>query len=206
MKSLKPKHLINIVLLMFVALMLLNPNAKAWVSQQLMKIGLFKPDLEQPVNAQTETERPSDERETVSAVKNLPVIFSDSQGTQYDAANMAGKVVFMNFWATWCAPCIAEMPSIENLYNTFKDHEDMVFLIVDVDNQIVKAEEFMVRRKLSLPVHVPMGKIPEQWLGSAIPTTVILDKQGHIATRHEGMADYSTKEVKDFVQELIDEK
>ncbi len=209
MKSLKFKHVLNIALLMFVALMLLNPNAKAWVSQQLMKVGLFKPKLEKPAESSTtEVDAAAafaSEDEQIKVSNNTPVLFGDSQGNQYDAANLPGKVVFINFWATWCAPCIAEMPSIDKLYQSYKDNDDIVFLIVDVDNKIVKSEEFMVKRKLGLPVHVPLGEIPKHWLGSSIPTTVILDKYGQIATRHEGMADYNSTEVREFIQALIDE-
>lgn len=205
--KIKKSHLFNGVLIAFVLLMLFSPGTKAWVSQGLMKLGLFRADLEAPVTqpiVPAALAEPTN-MELAEAHENTPVLFMDSSGTQTDAANLKGKVVFMNFWATWCPPCIAEMPSIDKLYQQFKDNDQIVFLMVDVDNQMIKSEAFMTKKKLSLPVHVPMGDIPSYWLGGAIPTTVILDKNGQIATRHEGMADYSRKEVVEFITNLINE-
>ncbi|MBK1441979.1 TlpA family protein disulfide reductase [Parapedobacter sp. ISTM3] len=178
--------------------LLLNPDAKAWVSRGLMAIGLYKPDL---ANSTDTVAQPTPS----TAAGRPPVFFKDGEGTRIDVANQSGKVVFINFWATWCPPCIAELPSIDKLYQQFKDHEHVVFVMVDVDNQYEQSKQFMVDRKLSLPVHIPSGNIPADWLGNAIPTTIILDKQGQVAARHEGMADYSRPEVVEFIQKLAAE-
>jgi|SRR5690606_6646194 len=183
---------ISLALGALVLLLLFNPEIKTWVSQGLMKIGWFKPDLAAPVD----TAKPADAR-------NLPVWISDGAGNRIDIANQQGKVVFVNFWATWCRPCITELPSIDKLYKQFEGNGSVVFAMVDVDGQLEKSTQFMENRKLRLPVHVPAGQIPSDWLQSAIPTTVILDKQGRIAARHEGMADYSRPEVAEFIDQLI---
>ncbi|GGG93163.1 hypothetical protein GCM10007415_30010 [Parapedobacter pyrenivorans] len=197
MKKVKISTILTVVLGAFVVVLLFSPDTKAWVSRGLMKIGLFKPDLERVA------ENP--EKASASVAGKPSVFFSDGEGNRIDAANQEGKVVFVNFWATWCPPCIAEMPSIDKLYQQFKDNEQIVFVMVDVDNQYEKSKQFMDSKKLSLPVHVPSGDIPDHWLGGAIPTTLILDKQGQIATKHEGMADYSRPEVADFINKLIAE-
>lgn len=196
MKKIKLSTVISLVLGAFVLLMLFNPDTKAWVSRGLMKIGLFKPDLE-PVAPERAEQAPA------NAVGKPSVLVSDGAGNHIDIANQAGKVVFVNFWATWCPPCIAELPSIDKLYQQFKDNEAVVFAIVDVDNQYEKSKQFIESKKLGLPVHVASGDIPGNWLGNAIPTTLILDKRGQIAARHEGMADYSRPEVAAFINELI---
>lgn len=186
---------------MFVIAMVFSADTKAWVSRGLMKIGLFKPDLER-------VEAPASEElaDAPTAAPAKPsVFFADGAGNRVDAANQQGKVVFINFWATWCPPCIAEMPSIDKLYEQFKSNDSIIFVMADVDNQYEKSKQFMDDRNLSLPVHVPTGEIPSQWLGGAIPTTIILDKHGQVAARHEGMADYSRPEVADFIQSLIAE-
>ncbi|MFB2118560.1 TlpA family protein disulfide reductase [Parapedobacter sp. 2B3] len=201
MKKIKVSTLVSILLGVFVIALVFSPDTKAWVSRGLMKIGLFKPDLER---AETTAESvPADAPEAAPAKPS--VFFADGAGNRIDAANQAGKVVFINFWATWCPPCIAEMPSIDKLYDQFKDNDGIVFVIADVDNQYEKSKAFMSNRSLNLPVHVPAGEIPSQWLGGAIPTTLILDKKGQIAARHEGMADYSRPEVAEFIQALIAE-
>lgn len=196
-------NLFNIALIIFALLMVFSPDAKSLVSQGLMKLGFFKPNLEKPKEAEEIAVAHVMEN---TLTNNRPsVYFIDNKGLEVDAANLNGKVVFMNFWATWCPPCIAEMPSIVKLHEKFKDNEQVVFLFVDVDNQMISAEQFMVKRKFNLPVHVALGEIPGEWLGNSIPTTVILDKQGNIAAKHEGMADYSRKEVEDFINKLIAE-
>ena len=197
MKRIKTSRIVTAILVGFVVLLLISPNTKAWVSRGLMKIGLFKPNLESD-------SAPMEQPHAIAGAAPS-VFFTDGEGNRIDAANQEGKVVFVNFWATWCPPCIAEMPSIDKLYQQFKDNEQIVFVMVDVDNQYEKSRKFMESKKLGLPVHVPSGDIPAQWLGGAIPTTLILDKQGQIAARHEGMADYSRPEVVAFINELIAE-
>jgi Thiol-disulfide isomerase and thioredoxins len=190
---------LTVLLTVSVILFIVVPDTRAWVGRGLMKIGFFKPDLE---------ERPEESPEQLagaSETTHLPVIIEDGQGNRIDAANQSGKVVFINFWATWCPPCIAEMPSIKKLYQQFKDNEAVVFLLVDVDGQYERSRQFMEDRKLGLPVHIPAGQIPAQWLGNAVPTTVILDKQGQVAARHEGMADYSRPEIAAFINRLASE-
>jgi thiol-disulfide isomerase/thioredoxin len=118
-------------------------------------------------------------------------------------ADLKGKVVFINFWATWCAPCRAEMPSINVLYDRYKDNANMVFLIVEIEGRKAKAEAFMKEQQLTLPISFPNSDIPKEWLSGSIPSTVILDKAGNVATRHEGMADYSSPDVGKFIQDLI---
>src|SRR5690554_54192 len=211
LKKIKRSHIISAVLLVFVALMLFSPDSKAWVTRGLMKVGLFRPNLETPKDSEKATMGQSTSiqaaRPAEAGVGNglASVYFSDSNGFEVDAANQNGKVVFINFWAPWCPPCIAEMPSIVKLSEHFKDHEDVVFIIADVDRDLVKAGAFMTKRKFNLPVHIPMSTIPEHWLGRSIPTTVILDKNGLIAARHEGAADYGRQEVFDFIEELLAE-
>lgn len=202
MKKIKVSGIISVLLIGFIVLLSVSPDTRAWISRGLMKVGLFKPDLEQtdpeekPVNGAVSAEKTG---------RNTPVYFADGSGNRIDAANQDDKVVFINFWATWCPPCIAEMPSIEKLYDNFKDNDNMVFIIADVDNKYEQSVSFMKNKKLNLPVHVPVDNIPGHWLGGAIPTTLILDKRGDIVVRHEGMADYSRPEVMDFIQKLIDD-
>src|SRR5690606_41781205 len=104
MKKVKISTILTIILGAFVVVLLFVPDTKAWVNRGLMKIGLFKPDLERVV---TDPEKPFE------AVAGTPsVFFADGEGNRIDAANQEGKVGFLNFWATWCPPCIAERPSI----------------------------------------------------------------------------------------------
>lgn len=133
------------------------------------------------------------------------ISFKKETGEVVSLDDLKGKAVFINFWATWCPPCIEEMPSIQTLYNKFKDNKDIVFLLVDVDNNIDGASKFMKKRKLNMPLYVPNSEIPSSFLAGAIPTTVILDKRGNIDVRLEGGRDYSAPAIAEALQSLIDE-
>lgn len=132
------------------------------------------------------------------------IAFKDKDGKTFSINDFKGKVVFINFWATWCPPCIHEMPSIEILKNNFKQEDDIVFLMVDIDNKMEKSNQFIADRKLDLPVYVPVGNIPSQFLGAAIPTTVILDKSGEMVVRLEGARDFSAPEIIKAVKDLVE--
>jgi len=176
--------------------LLLSPSSRTWLQQQLMKLGLFKPNLETP--------KPSGNagQEAVVPTASGPV-FSDDNGDLVRVSDLKGKVAFINFWATWCGPCKAEMPSIEVLKDRFEENDGIRFLLVEIEGDREKAHAFLRDNGLDLPVYYPESPLPGNWLTGAIPVTVILDKEGNVAARHEGMADYSRKEVYDFLNELM---
>jgi len=147
------------------------------------------------------------EKPLVSNMQQTPDLkFKDENGKTISLHSLKGKVVFINLWATWCPPCIHEMPSINELRKTFKDNKDLVFLMVDVDGKIEKSKEWMKKKKFDLPVHVPDGEIPRELFTGSIPTTIIVDKQNNIIGRQVGGADYSSKEVIDLMTKLLNEK
>lgn len=177
------------------------PTSRIFFQQQLMKIGFFQPKLENKEASTTTT--PTDNPPIVSSDK---ASFVTEAGDMINTEDLKGKVVFINFWATWCGPCIAEMPSIQVLYDKFKDNPNVVFLIVEVESNADGAKEFIAKQKLNLPIVYPNGNIPSSWLDGAIPSTVILAKNGSLAERKQGMYDYSGKGVQDYIQGLIDQQ
>ncbi|CAG5005967.1 Thiol-disulfide oxidoreductase ResA [Dyadobacter sp. CECT 9275] len=182
-------NIITAVMVVFLAAMVISPEVKAWTIQALMKVGLFQPKIDkQPGEASAE------------ALPN--VYFRKGDGKTVDLASLKGKVVFMNFWATWCPPCIAEMPSINALYGKFKDNENVVFLMVDVDGNYQNSDSFMKKHHYDLQVVSPAGEIPPVFMQGAVPTTVILDKEGKMVYRQEGAADYNSPELVDMISKL----
>ncbi|WP_149243443.1 TlpA disulfide reductase family protein [Dyadobacter sp. 32] len=182
-------NIITAVMVIFLAAMVISPEVKAWTIQTLMKVGLFQPKIDkQPNTASAET---------------LPnVHFREGDGKTVDLASLKGKVVFINFWATWCPPCIAEMPSINALYGKFRDNPKVVFLMVDVDGNDLKSDSFMKKHHYDLQVVSPAGQIPPVFMQGAVPTTVILDKEGKMVYRQEGAADYNSPELVDMISKL----
>ena len=135
----------------------------------------------------------------------LSVDFKSEDGKTVNTLDLRGKVVFMNFWATWCPPCRKEMPAIQVLYDKFKSNEHITFLIVEIENDVEGTKKFLTEENLSLPIYYPQADIPKEWVSDAIPTTVILDKNGKIAAKQQGMYDFASKEVEEFVQNLINQ-
>src|SRR5690625_2731531 len=134
------------------------------------------------------------------------VTFVNEEGEEVNLGSLKGKVVFINFWATWCPPCKKELPSIQVLRESFKDNSNIVFLMVDIDGTMKESTAYMQENNLDLPVYIPKGRIPSAFLGNAVPTTVILNKKGEIAARTVGAGDYSKPEVKEAINQLIADK
>lgn len=199
MESTKNKILIymknnigTIVLMALFITILLVPDARAIVQRGMMKTGLFDPKLEK---IETDVAKTPDNGD-------YQMNLVDASGLQSDLHDLKGKVVFINFWATWCPPCIAEMPSLQVLHDKFKDNKEVAFLFIDVDNNPAKSKKFMENKKLTLPIYFVQGNIPAELFQGNLPTTIILDKEGNIAHRTLGMADYSGDDVVNFLKNL----
>jgi len=187
----------NAVVILLITTFVFSADAKGLVIEGLMKIGLFQPDI------------PKVESKIPAATAEAPfqdVTFIDSKGNSTKLSDQKGKVVFINFWATWCPPCIAEMPTINELHARYKSNNDVLFLMVDVDGDIDKSTAFMNSKKLNLPVHIPGSELPRELFAGSMPTTVILDKSGNIAFHHVGGADYSNPKITDFINKLLEGK
>ena len=146
----------------------------------------------------TNTNEESDSTETAAvsveeagaSAEGPEITFKKIDGEAVNISSLKGKVVLINFWATWCPPCIKEMPSLQALYNNYQSNPNVEFLVVEVDNKPDLAKKFVEDNKFTFPIYSPASSIPSTYLGQAIPTTLVLDKTGAIAYRHEGMSDF----------------
>lgn len=184
------------VAILFVFTIIFSPDAKGWVIQNLIKIGLIQaPAIPKSSEPEADT--------AVAVPGGEKVTFADGKGKSISLAGLKGKVVFVNFWATWCPPCIAEMPSIQTLYMKYKDNEQVVFIMVDVDGKYKEASDFMKKNGYTLPVYLPETEVPKEYFAGSMPTTLILDKSGKLAFHHLGAADYSDPEITGFIDKLL---
>ncbi|MCF3111228.1 TlpA family protein disulfide reductase [Niabella sp. CC-SYL272] len=178
------------VLLVAALSLFIFPEFKAVVIRGLMRVGFFQPRVAaipaRPPEATTGSMQ-----------------FITATGETHTPESLKGKVVFINFWATWCPPCIAEMPAIDELYTTFKNNPNMVFLLVDADQDLPKAADFIKKKQFNLPVASFRGTVPTSWYSGTLPTTVVLDKMGNIVYHHEGAADFSNKKFRAFLETLL---
>ncbi len=189
-------NLATALILVFTIAMFVNPNVKGTLMQGLMKIGLFQPDVPSDINTKAIKDGPKN---------NDAILFRDVEGKIVNLADLKEKVVFVNFWATWCAPCVGEMPSINKLYEQNIENKNIVFLMVDVDGNLGKSQKFMTKNNYSLPVFTLASAIPSTYVEQSVPTTLLINKKGDIVFKHEGGADYSNKEFQDYLVKLSNE-
>lgn len=129
---------------------------------------------------------------------------SDLNGKKHALSDYKGKVVLVNVWATWCMPCLVEMPAMESLYGKLKG-EKFAMLAVSVDEGGPKAvRKFVEQAKLSFPVLLsPDGSFLGLYMTRSIPTTFIIDKTGTIVSRIPGAREWDSQEAITALQELM---
>lgn len=138
-----------------------------------------------------------EERETLSSYNwNLEKNNKD----RLEFANLEGKVVIVNFWATWCPPCIAEMPSFELLYRDYQDKIEFLFVSSEDPNAV---RGFLDRKKYSLPAYRPVSEAPAPLNGNTLPTTYLIDKTGSIVIKKVGAADWNSESLRETLDKLI---
>jgi len=128
----------------------------------------------------------------------------DAAGMPVSLADFRGKVVLLNFWATWCSPCQAEIPLLMEFERTYRDR-NFVVLGVSVDDDGWKVvRPYLESRKIDYPVMIADERIPGLFGGlHAIPETLIIDRQGRIAATHLGLCTRS--EYENDIRTLLDE-
>ena len=128
--------------------------------------------------------------------------FQTIDGESVSLNNFKGKVIFLNFWATWCPPCIAEIPDIQKLYDQFG--KEAVFLLVS-DESDEKLKKFMQRKDLHIPVYINRSTVPDVFASNSIPTTLIIDPSGNIILRKTGAAKWNGKSMQKIMKQFISE-
>ena len=113
-------------------------------------------------------------------------------GRKVSLGSLKGKVVFLNFWATWCPPCRAEMPSMETLYQRYKDR-GLEILAVDLKEEKKTVSEFVDQNKLTFTILLDStAEVGGIYGTEAIPTTYIVDRLGNIVARAVGGLGWDT--------------
>ncbi len=114
-------------------------------------------------------------------------------------ASLTGKPIVLNYWASWCAPCLAEMSQFRSLYETYADKVNFLFISNEKPADI---RQFVKRKKPGIPVYLPVSNYPEQLSTSTLPTTFVIDSNGRIVMRKEGMAQWSGPKMRNILNQL----
>ena len=131
---------------------------------------------------------------------------SDMNGRTVRLADNRGKIVLLNIWATWCPPCVDEMPSLEKLYQEFKD-QNFALMAVSIDSDgITAVAPFMKKHGLTFPALIDsQAAIQTSYEITGVPETFIIDKKGILVRKVIGPLDWSAPEVLEYIRKLIQE-
>jgi thiol-disulfide isomerase/thioredoxin len=183
------KNVANLVMVLIAIVLIISPQAKAILIMGMLKLGLMRAPTESTAPAKT--------------APALNILLRSADGEILQTSQQRGKVLIVNFWATWCPPCIAEMPSIDKMYRHYQNNAGIMVLPVDVDGNLSRSSAFMKDHHYGLPVYQVDAGLPEGVFSGSIPTTLIINKHGQIVARHEGAADYSDKAFYDYLNKLL---
>ncbi|MBI2350186.1 MAG: redoxin domain-containing protein [Deltaproteobacteria bacterium] len=131
---------------------------------------------------------------------------SDLHGNTVNLHDLKGKVVFLNFWATWCPPCRLEMPAMEKLHEEFRS-QGLVVLAINYREGAAEIKSFLKEHQLTFPVLLDRGgNAFELYRAWSLPTTYLIGKNGEIVGRAVGYRDWHDKQARALFRRLLEDK
>lgn len=140
--------------------------------------------------------------ENQEVLKSYSGSFSDENGAIIPFENFRNKVIIIGFWATWCPSCVAEMPSLQKLYNDYKDKVVFVLITSEEPKQV---REFMQKKQYNLPVFYNENNLPKELYSNKIPATFLISSEGKIIIKKIGVAHWNSQKVREILDTLVKE-
>ncbi|HTO15271.1 MAG TPA: TlpA disulfide reductase family protein [Edaphocola sp.] len=173
----------------------------------ILALILFVPDIRMPIVSTVQrifafspSELPKNNQKSVQVYDwDLMTL----EGSPINLSQSKEKVVLINLWATWCPPCVAEMPSLQKLYDEYKDRISFYFISNEKPEQIQK---FIDKKGYTFPVYIPISNYPIDFDGNKLPTTYVISKKGKIIIEETGAHDWFSKSLQKKIENLINEK
>lgn len=139
------------------------------------------------------------------AIQALNFTLPTFAGRKSHLADYRGKVVLLNLWATWCAPCREEMPSIETLWERYKDKGLVVLAVSEDDGNRKQIADFIGRTRLRFPILLDQDfKIANRYILPGLPSTYLIARDGTIAATLLGSQDWSRHEARALIEYLLE--
>jgi thiol-disulfide isomerase/thioredoxin len=179
----------DILFYLFILLMIIPPTRKKVLSM------ILRVTLHQPIfSSASDSGSLNNEDLTWELISH--------SGERVAFSQLQDSVIFLNFWATWCPPCIAEMPGIQKLYDEFGDRVSFILVSQEPPSTV---NNFLEKHGYSLPTHLPMFQTPEIFDHRSIPTTFIISRSGEVVMKHKGATKWDGKKIKTMLEKLIEE-
>ena len=183
-KSFIKKHWSNLLFGVLIVLIII-PQTRQPIQVFLNRIIAFSP-----------SEISQSDRETL---KDYEWYFKNENNQTVNFTQSEGKPVLVNYWATWCAPCIAEMPDLQELYSDYKDEVDFYFITSEKPKTV---EAFLDKENYNLPVYYFLSSPPDLLTSSSLPTTFLINGRGEIVMKKTGAANWNSKTVRKTIDKL----
>ncbi|MFC4222094.1 TlpA family protein disulfide reductase [Flagellimonas marina] len=133
-------------------------------------------------------------------LKNYHWSLVSTDGKPMNFESNRGKVVLVNFWATWCPPCVAELPSLVELHEDYGDKVDFAFVASDERD---KVSAFLEKKGYQLPVFFEASQTPDELMSKSIPATYIISKSGKIVVDEKGAANWNSESTRALLDSLL---
>lgn len=173
------KNILNIIVIAFIAVLFLFPEVKLKLKDLFFPVAA----IENAVTLQD---------------SDMDIELKGINAPNTNLKNLKGnKLIFLNFWGTWCPPCREEWPTIQKLYDSKKGKID--FVLIAMQDEEEKVVKFMKDNNYSVPVYIAQSPISNTVLPKVFPTTFLLDKNGRILLKEDASKDWNSKSVHQFI-------
>jgi thiol-disulfide isomerase/thioredoxin len=157
----------------------------------LIRTGILAPESVENINFETLQVQPE-------SLDGMELV--DENGKRVALGSFGEEVLLINLWASWCPPCVAEMPGLNALYEAEKN--EVGFVLITWDKTMEAAQNYRDRKGYSFSIYKTTGQVPQALRAGSIPTTFILDKKENTLYRHAGMIAFEEPEMREFLGKL----
>lgn len=171
-------------------LLLIIPATRKPVASAFARLTMFSPNINKTADLPKAGEA------------EWALAFEDAAGQTQTLQNYSGDVILLNFWATWCPPCRAEMPSMQKLYDDYGDRIKMV-LISSEERAVV--EDYINEQEYTMPWYIQRSALSPGFEVNSIPTSFLISKSGDIVLKKKGAANWNSRSFREELDKLLAE-